>query len=155
MRKIYLTFFLISTFIASSQSLDETIQWIGMNSKGREYVQYDKKTDKLQFISKRTLPDDGRATLHIVEFNYKNVSTISLVPDDETWNIIVITFKSETNIKFLSGISVKNAKAVGDSKSSVHPITLKVDLEIAKKYQKAYLHLFKILGVTVKNGNYF
>ena len=156
MRKLIVASLLLITSFSFCQSLIETIDWIGMNSRGREFVRYNKSKNKLQFVSVRTIPNVDTST-SVQEFNPKDVVHISVVYKKSDWNSILITFKNEGSIvrSFFEDEETKEQSNAETRKTRGIELYLNVDKQMIDKYKKAYINLFQKLGVTVKDGNFF
>ncbi len=141
---------------SSSQTLDETIDWIGSNSEGLAQVMYDESTGVLTLIKVQHL--GPRSIMAFVsEIDPKAVASIDIKYGSDEWNDIQLNFKT-------GGTNVKSYTVNKDWELTMDPINtrmfgfdinLKTSRDYLPKFKKAYLHLFRQIGITVKDGDMF
>jgi len=159
--KIFSLLFLIISGCIYSQTYAETANWIQMNAgsqsgKYNNYVQYDSQNKKL--IIGKIYNDVRGVTSWVMEINPKDVSFISL--DQSSINSefkgVIIHFNKSSIVKnyFTEGNSSVETN-VEISKRPAISIQSECDLEKIKKIKKAYINLFRQLGVNVKDGDAF
>jgi hypothetical protein len=152
--KRILMLLLLSIFTSniSSQTLEETIDWIYRNGKGRETVNYDYSTKKLQIISFR-----GDDWTSVEEFDPKDIKSVKIDYKKENWNSIQLhfdlskdiyysTFSLDSDFKEETGTRkrYKNGRAYID-------LYLNADREKIKQFKNAFLNIFKKLGININD----
>ena len=156
--KIFSLLFLIISGCIYSQTFGETANWIQMNAssqlaKYNNYVQYNRQTKKL--ILGKTYVDNGVMSL-ITEINPQDVSFISLDQSsiNNEFKGIIIHFHKSSIVK--SYTTVDNSDVENNVEIYKKPALLiqaECNIEKIKKIKKAYINLFRQLGVSVKDGD--
>ncbi|PWI31551.1 hypothetical protein DI383_02470 [Flavobacteriaceae bacterium LYZ1037] len=141
--------------ITFSQSLEETIGWIGQNTDGREQVSYDQENHKLSIISVRQF--QNLLTAFVKEIDPNSVNSIGIIQDKNGWNSVVLNFKDGyANVKsYMRDKDFKVTGSVTNNNRAFLEIKVECDKEKILKFKKAFLHLFKTIGVQVKDGDLF
>ncbi|WP_437373870.1 hypothetical protein [Maribacter litoralis] len=152
--KIILVFFLFIN-VSFSQSLEETIEWIGRNSSGREQIEYDKNENILYFFSLRRAGNNQATFVNAI--NPVDVNSISLKYGQDGWNSVKLNFKKGGTIVTKYWLNEKSEIEGEPTETKMYgfDISLNCSKELIEKYKKAFLHLFKELGIEVKDGDYF
>jgi len=137
-----------------SQTMDETMDYITRVSQGREQVMYDKNKNIFMLISVR---ESGGLISFVKEINPEEVNSVTVRNGNDGWNSINLNFKSggsdvydytvDKNFDLLDEVEKNHQYGVN--------ISIPADENQIKKFQKAYIHLFKLLGVEVSDGEMF
>lgn len=149
---ITLLFFTIITF---SQTQEETLGWITRNSDGREQAYYNEEDGTLHLLAVRQA--GNLLTTFVNEINPKDVKSISVKYGNDGWNSINLNFKSSGSTVEYYTVD-KNFEIIGDVKTINQygiNISIESDRELIDSFKKAYIHLFKTIGIEVKDGNMF
>jgi len=153
MKYIYTLIILFLVNSSYAQSLQETINWISINTNGKQQVSYDKSENKLIFMS---INQDGYYSIYVREINPNVATSVSTQVGDNNWNTIIINFNSVHNVKYYT--LDENQKLKGKV-NSVNMYGLDISIESNKdmleRLKKAYIHLFNTIGVNVKDGDFF
>jgi hypothetical protein len=145
---------LISSF-GFSQSQEETMDWITRNSDGREQVFYNENDGTLHLLAVRQA--GNLLSTFVNEINPKDVKSISVKYGNDGWNSINLNFKSSGSTVDYYTVD-KNYEVIGEIKSINKygmNISIESDRELIDSFKKAYIHLFKTIGIEVKDGNMF
>jgi hypothetical protein len=146
---------LLFTTVSFSQSQEETIGWITRNSDGREQVFYNENDGTLHLLAVRQA--GNLLTTFVNEINPKDVKSISVKYGNDGWNSINLNFKSSGSTVDYYTVD-KNFEIIGEVKSINKygmNISIQSDRELIDSFKKAYIHLFKTIGIEVKDGNMF
>lgn len=155
MKKIlFISILTLSVTFSFSQTLNETIDWITRESDGREQVKYDKETNTLFLISVRQM---DKMVSFVNEISPNDVKSISVKNNGGGWQLLNLNLKREGvdityytldhNFELISEIKNQRQYGIG--------ISIECDETLINKFKKAYIHLFKLLGVEVKDGDMF
>jgi len=148
----YLLLFIFSNNI-SSQSLDDTFDWISRNSKGRETVDYDYNTKKLQIISFRG------DWISVEEFNPKDIKTIKVSYKKDNWNSIQLHYDLSKDIYYSTySLDSEFNEKPGTRKNYKNGIVyidlyLNVDKEKIEQFKNAFLNIFKKLNIKITDDD--
>lgn len=155
MRYIFTLSLLLFSFFSFSQSQEETLDWITRNSNGREQIFYNENDGTLLLLSVRQA--GNLLTTFVDEINPNDVKSISVKYGNDGWNSINLNFKSSG--AFVNYYTVdKDFEVIGEIKSIKKywmNISIECDQELIDSFKKAYIHLFKTIGIEVKDGNMF
>lgn len=155
MKTTTLIIFFLFFNITFSQSLDETIGWIGQNTNGREQVYYDKENHKLSINSVRQAHNS--LTVFVKEIDPNSINSIGILNGQGGWNSVVLNFKNGygnvTRYMRDENFEITGNKTNGDM--AYLNIKVQCDYDKILKLKKAFLHLFKTIGVQVKDGDLF
>ena len=146
---------LLFTTVSFSQSQEETMDWITRNSDGREQVFYNENDGTLHLLAVRQA--GNLLTTFVNEINPKDVKSISVKYGNDGWNSINLNFKSSGSTVDYYTVD-KNFEVIGEIKSINKygmNISIESDRELIDSFKKAYIHLFKTIGIEVKDGNMF
>jgi len=146
---------LIFTTVSFSQSQEDTMDWITRNSDGREQVFYNEDDGTLHLLAVRQA--GNLLTTFVNEINPKDVKSISVKYGNDGWNSINLNFKSSGSTVDYYTVD-KNFEIIGEVKSINKygmNISIQSDRELIDSFKKAYIHLFKTIGIEVKDGNMF
>ncbi len=155
MNKLTLIALLFFTTVSFSQSRDETMDWIKRNSDGREQVFYNEKEETLNLFAVRKA--GNLLATFVNEINPKDVKSISVKYGNDGWNSINLNFKSSGSIVEYYAVD-KNFEIIGEIeriKKYAMNISIESNRELIDSFKKAYIHLFKTMGIEVKDGNMF
>lgn len=155
MRKIFTSILLLLSALSFSQSQVETTEWITRNSNGREQVIYKGTENTLLLLAVRQ--SGNLLSTYVHEINPNDVKSISVKYGNDGWNTVQLNFKSSGSIVYYYSVD-KNFKVIGEVKSINKygmDITIECDRDLINSFKKAYLHLFKTIGIDVKDGNIF
>ncbi|EMY82723.1 hypothetical protein pgond44_01340 [Psychroflexus gondwanensis ACAM 44] len=146
---------ILFTTVSFSQSQEETTDWITRNSDGREQVFYNENDGTLHLLAVRQA--GNLLTTFVNEINPKDVKSISVKYGNDGWNSINLNFKSSGSTVDYYTVD-KNYEMIGEVKSINKygmNISIESDRELIDSFKKAYIHLFKTIGIEVKDGNMF
>lgn len=156
MKNGYVLLFVVMSSISYSQTIQETIGWINKNSQGRHKVLFIEKTNRIQLIKVDIIPGVIESA-KVQEFNSKDVTMISAPTKNNEWNDLIFNFK-KGGAEVTSFTIIDNSKTrSGESKKIVPGIVadIKSNEEMILNYKKAYLNLFKKIGVNIKDGDFY
>ena len=86
-----------------------------------------------------------------------DVKSISVKYGDDGWNSINLNFKSSGSTVYYYTVD-KDFEVIGEIKSINKygmNISIQSDRDLINSFKKAYIHLFKTIGIEVKDGNMF
>jgi len=154
--KILVVFYLIA-YSSIAQTFDETESWITRKSGGGQQVAYDESQGILLLLKVQHLSPTQIVT-YITEIDPTAVNSIDVRYGKDGWNNVTLNFKTGgTNVK--SYIFNKNNEIIWGDPINTHMYGFDVNIETSReqilKFKKAYIHLFKQLGVPVKDGDMF
>jgi hypothetical protein len=155
MKKVLIIILLLISSFSFSQSQEETMDWITRNSDGREQVFYNENDEILHLLAVRQA--GNLLTTFVNEINPKDVKSISVKYGNDGWNSINLNFKSSGSTVDYYTVD-KNFEVIGEIKSINKygmNISIESDRELIDSFKKAYIHLFKTIGIEVKDGNMF
>lgn len=155
MKKQLILILLFTSSFCFSQTQEETLDWITRNSEGREQAFYDENNGKLLLLSVRQA--GNLLTTFVNEIDPNDVKSISVKYGDDGWNSINLNFKSSGSTVYYYTVD-KDFEVIGEIKSINKygmNISLKSDRDLINSFKKAYIHLFKTIGIEVKDGNMF
>jgi hypothetical protein len=151
---IIILFNFISNF-TFSQTFEETSKWISNNSNGSVQIFYSNVKKQIEFVSVRSAGNSQSAFVN--SFNPKDVISISTISDKYGKHKLRLNFKNNGTL-VTKAMYDDNSKIVGDiNKINMYgfDIQLDCDKEMAERHKKAFVNLFKQLGVTLSNGDIF
>ncbi|WP_242131345.1 hypothetical protein [Aestuariivivens marinum] len=134
--------------------MEDTIDWITRNSDGREQVQYYKDTNTLLLISVR---DAGELVSFVNEITPEDVRSVSVKSSEGSWQNLNLNLKHGGTMVLYYTLD-KNFEIIGEVKNIRQygiSISFNCSQSMILKFKKAYIHLFQLLGVDVKDGDMF
>lgn len=146
---------LLFATVSFSQSQEETLDWITRNSEGREQAFYNENDETLHLLAVRQA--GNLLTTFVNEINPKDVKSISVKYGNDGWNSINLNFKSSGSTVNYYTVD-KDFEIIGEVKSINKygmNISIESDRELIDSFKKAYINLFKTIGIEVKDGNMF
>jgi len=155
MKKQIILILLFASSFCFSQTQEETLDWITRNSEGREQVIYDKENNVLMLLAVRQA--GSLLTTFVNEINPNDVKSISVKYGNDGWNSINLNFKSSGSTVHYYTVD-KDFEVIGEIKSINKygmNISIESDRDLINSFKKAYIHLFKTIGIEVKDGNMF
>lgn len=155
MNKLLSIALILFTTVSFSQSQEETMDWITRNSDGREQVFYNENDGTLHLLAVRQA--GNLLTTFVNEINPKDVKSISVKYGNDGWNSVNLNFQSSGSTVDYYTVD-KNYEIIGEVKSINKygmNISIESDKELIDSFKKAYIHLFKTIGIDVKDGNMF
>ncbi|HLA55246.1 MAG TPA: hypothetical protein VK623_04060 [Flavobacterium sp.] len=155
MKNIITILIILITNIALGQTFNETKDWISSNTKGSEQVLFLKEDNQIYFLSVRQA--GTLLTTFSNNFDPRAVVSISSVKDENNKYSIKLKFKEGGTIVTKLMLD-KNKNPVG-SVDKINMLGWKIyveaDKEMISRFKKAYIHLFKELGIQLKDGDIF
>jgi hypothetical protein len=141
--------------MCKAQTLDETYAYISRVSDGKEQVIYDKEQNVLLLVSVRQI--GGGLMTFVNQITPQDVKSVSVKEGKGGWNSINLNFKTNGATVYNYRVD-RNFDIIGEIDNNRQygiNISIECDKTQIEKLQKAYIHLFKLLGVTVTDGEIF
>lgn len=172
-KTLIISFLLMINFNVKAQSFEETQQWIINNAKAKNYttvnqqVFYSESKKLMYFIKVLEYPSGGHTFISFV-FDPKNASSISIdkQKDSDGGHNLTLWFSESTKVHSvsipdtppytgtrLSNDFVENLEVKEGSPRRGVEIYLSCGMEQIKSVKKAYIHLFKTLGYTIRDAD--
>jgi hypothetical protein len=172
-KTIIISFLSMITFIVNAQSFEETQQWIASNASAKNYTKvnqqvFHSESKKLiYFIKVLEYPSGGHTFISFV-FDPKKASSISIdkQKDSDGGHNLTLWFSESTNVHSvsipdtppytgtrLSNDYIERLEVKEGGKKRGTEIYLSCSMEQIKSVENAYIHLFKTLGYTIKDGD--
>jgi|GEM_PF-5892370 hypothetical protein len=154
MKNILLILLILISNYNIAQTSQETIDWIGRNSNGREQLFFDKNEGILFLISVR---GDYNEALFVHEIIAKDVQSVSFKLGKNGWNSLYLNFiHSGSYVKsYTIDSNFNKTSEVNNTHQYAVQISLPVDESLIKSFKKAFIHLFNTLGYHIKDGDMF
>lgn len=147
------TFIMITTYIfVNSQTFDETTRWI--SSKSDQQIFYDSKNKKIDFVRVYNFEGPIRAVSN--SLNPHNIVSVSISKDIDGKYNLELNFKKTGTLVRLSTYD-QNKQLSSSTQINMYGLSIYfgVDMNMITRLKTAFIHMFKTIGIEIKDGDIF